>query len=125
MVANRSRDTGPELALRSVLHRRGLRYRVNLRPLAERRNTADIVFTRRRIAVFIDGCYWHGCPDHYWPSKTNTDYWEPKIRKNRERDARFTSDLVVAGWQVIRIWEHDDVENAANVIETAVRGMHS
>jgi DNA mismatch endonuclease (patch repair protein) len=122
MVANRSKDTGPELAIRRLLHRRGLRYRVNFRPLAGWRNTADVVFTRQKVAVFVDGCYWHGCPEHYWASKTNIDYWEPKIEQNRARDARVTEALLNAGWQVIRIWEHESPQAGADRIEAAVRG---
>nr|WP_269089224.1 very short patch repair endonuclease [Mycobacterium avium] len=123
MLANRSRDTGPELAIRSILHSRGLRYRVNFRPLANRRNTADIVFTKRKIAVFVDGCYWHGCPEHYWASKTNVDYWEPKIKQNRARDENFTAALVGEGWRVIRIWEHESPKDAADRVEAAVRSI--
>jgi DNA mismatch endonuclease (patch repair protein) len=122
MLANRSRDTGPELALRSILHGRGLRYRVNFRLLSNRRNTADIVFTRHKIAVFVDGCFWHGCPEHYWASKTNVDYWGPKIKHNRARDENITAALVSEGWEVIRIWEHESPKDAADRIEAAVRG---
>jgi DNA mismatch endonuclease (patch repair protein) len=122
MQANRRRDTQPELALRSLLHSRGLRYRVDFRPIAGIRNKADIVFTRRRVAVFIDGCFWHGCPEHYFASKTNVDYWEPKIEQNRLRDNAVTSALEEAGWRVIRVWEHESVEEAADRIEAAVRG---
>jgi len=119
MKANRSKDTKPELALRAVLHRRGLRYRVNFRPIEARRNTADVVFTKARIAVFVDGCYWHGCPDHYWPSKSNADYWLPKIEANQARDRRFTAELLGAGWEVIRAWEHEDPTMVADRIQDA------
>lgn len=126
MLANRRRDTKPELALRALLHARGLRYRVDYRPEPTLRSKADIVFTRHKIAVFVDGCYWHGCPQHYWASKTNTDYWLPKIEENRARDMRFSAALVDAGWQVIRIWEHEPAEAAADIVESAVRadGIH-
>jgi DNA mismatch endonuclease (patch repair protein) len=122
MQANRRRDTQPELALRRFLHARGLRYRVDYRAIPGLRNKADIVFTRRRVAVFIDGCFWHGCPEHYVASKTNVDYWEPKIAQNRLRDEAVTAALEEAGWRVIRVWEHESVEDAADRIEAAVRG---
>ena len=121
MQANRRRDTQPELALRRLLHARGLRYRVDYRPIRGLRNKSDIVFTRRRVAVFIDGCFWHGCPEHYFASKTNVDYWEPKIEQNRLRDEAVTAALEEAGWRVIRVWEHECVEEAADRIEAAVR----
>lgn len=121
MRANRRRDTKPELALRALLHARGLRYRVDYRPEPSLRSKADIVFTRRKIAIFVDGCFWHGCPQHYWASKTNIDYWQPKIAENRARDERFSTALVNAGWQVIRIWEHESPEAAADIVESAVR----
>ena len=121
MQANRRRDTQPELALRRFLHARGLRYRVDYRPIPCLRNKADIVFTRRKVAVFIDGCFWHGCPEHYFASKTNVDYWEPKIEQNRLRDEAVTAAIEEAGWRVIRVWEHESVEEAADRIEAAVR----
>jgi len=124
MLANRSRDTKPELALRSLLHARGLRYRVDFKPLASLRNRADVVFTKARVAVFVDGCFWHGCPEHYYPSKTNTEYWAPKIEANRDRDARVNDLLREAGWTVIRIWEHQNPAIAAADVERAVR-IHS
>src|SRR4051794_22724785 len=88
MQANRSRDTQPELAVRRALRARGVRgYRVDFPPLPQVRRRADVVFTRQRVVVMIDGCFWHGCPDHYVRSKTNTEYWGSKIARNRERDA--------------------------------------
>jgi len=106
MRGNRSRDTAPELAVRRLLHARGLRFRVNLRPVVSLRRTADIVFTRHRIAVFIDGCYWHGCPDHYVASRTHKDYWHNKIEANITRDEQTTAELRSAGWTVLRYWSH-------------------
>ena len=100
MQANRRRDTGPELRVRSLLHGAGLRYRVDIAPLHALRNRADIVFTRAQVAVFIDGCYWHGCPEHYNRPRINADYWAPKIAGNRARDARVDSALRAAGWKV-------------------------
>ncbi|WP_308208969.1 very short patch repair endonuclease [Actinokineospora globicatena] len=121
MRANRGRDTGPELALRSAIHARGLRYRVNFRPLPEVRRTADIVFTAQRIAVFLDGCYWHGCPDHHRPASKNSEFWSTKIAGNRARDADTDERLTSQGWTVIRVWEHEDSALAADRVEAAVR----
>lgn len=116
MRANRGRDTKPELALRSAVHRLGLRYRVDVAPLDGLRRRADLVFPRVRVAVFSDGCYWHGCPDHYRPAQRNSDFWSAKITKNRERDRDTDTALSSAGWLVIRVWEHEDPAEAANRI---------
>jgi DNA mismatch endonuclease (patch repair protein) len=113
MRANRSRDTQPELALRSRVHELGLRYHVATRPVLSIRRTADLVFTRARVAVFLDGCFWHGCPDHYRPAQRNQEFWRQKITRNRERDAETDNLLEDAGWTVIRVWEHEDPELAA------------
>ncbi|MEU6319226.1 very short patch repair endonuclease [Streptomyces sp. NPDC047009] len=120
MQGNRSRDTRPELALRRAAHRLGLRYRVSARPLPELRRTADMVFTRARVAVFVDGCFWHGCPAHYIHSRSNITYWTEKITRNRDRDEETTRRLRDAGWLVIRIWEHEDPEIAARQLKAAV-----
>lgn len=121
MQGNRSRDTKPELRLRSALHRRGLRYRVGYRPLPNMRMTADVVFTKSKVAVFIDGCFWHGCPQHYRQPGTNDEYWAPKLERNRARDARADAALVLAGWTVVRAWEHEDPAAVADRVEAAVR----
>ncbi len=97
MQANRGRDTAPELAVRRRLHAMGLRYRVSARPVQNLRRTADIVFTRARIAVFIDGCFWHGCPEHYQAPVRNGDFWLAKRTRNRERDAETDAALTAAG----------------------------
>jgi DNA mismatch endonuclease (patch repair protein) len=121
MQANRSRDTGPELAVRRLLHAQGFRYRVALRPEPSLRRRADIVFTRQRIAVFIDGCFWHGCPEHGRTTfRHNTDYWPDKISTNRARDADTTQTLESLGWQVLRFWEHESAETVATTIAAAV-----
>ncbi len=120
MQANRSRDTRPELALRSRVHELGLRYRVSTRPLPSIRRTADLVFTRAHVAVFMDGCFWHGCPDHHRPSQRNPEFWREKIARNRERDTETDKLLEDAGWTVVRIWEHEDPEHAALKIQEAV-----
>ncbi|MGW3327081.1 very short patch repair endonuclease [Streptomyces virginiae] len=122
MRANRGRDTRPELRLRSLLHRAGLRYRVSTRPLPGLRRTADLVFTKAHIAVFVDGCFWHGCPEHYRPSTRNSEFWQRKIETNRARDAETDLRLGEAGWNVVRVWEHEDPEEAARRVWTAVRG---
>lgn len=115
MQANRGRDTAPELAVRRLLHAAGYRYRVDFAPLGGRRR-ADIVFTRLRIAVFIDGCYWHGCPEHATLPKRHAEYWLPKLARNIERD-RETDDLLsAAGWSILRYWEHDDANDVARAI---------
>ena len=101
MRGNRSRDTKPELALRSTVHAAGLRYRVAARPLADLRRTADLVFRSARVAVFVDGCFWHGCPSHHTKASANADYWAQKVDENRNRDrdtdARLTAAGLVAG----------------------------
>jgi DNA mismatch endonuclease (patch repair protein) len=122
MRGNRSRNTTPELALRSLLHRRGLRYRVDAPPLKGVRRRADIVFPKERVAVFVDGCFWHGCPTHYRPSTKNTSFWEAKLGANRTRDGQTNTTLASAGWTVIRAWEHENMQEVADRIEAAVRG---
>lgn len=119
MVANKSRDTKPELALRSILHSRGLRFRVDCSPLKSVRSRADLVFSRAKIAVFVDGCFWHGCPEHFIMPKTNTDYWSTKIGNNKARDEKVNQSLATAGWTVMRFWEHEDPASAADRIEAA------
>lgn len=120
MLANRSRDTKPELELRRALHGMGLRYRVCARPLPKLRRTADIVFRPSKVAVEVRGCFWHGCPDHYTRPKANRDFWDDKRRRNIERDSETQSALEQAGWLVIVVWEHDDVETAAAKVAEAV-----
>lgn len=109
MQGNRSRDTKPELAVRRLIHAAGLRYRVDVRPEHEIARRADIVFTKQRIAVFIDGCYWHGCEQHARiPTSANADYWSSKITRNAERDEDTNRQLEAAGWTVLRFWEHEE-----------------
>lgn len=123
MRANRARDTKPELAVRRLLHARGRRYRVSYRPLPQdRRRSVDLAFTRKKVAVLIDGCYWHGCPEHFIMPKSNVDYWSAKIARNRERDAETTRLLQEAGWTVLRFWEHEDPEHIAADVERALDG---
>jgi DNA mismatch endonuclease, patch repair protein len=116
------RDTGPELALRRELHRLGLRYYVHRRPLAGLRREADVVFPRAKVAVFVDGCFWHGCPDHgRRQHRTNAWYWPEKIERNRERDRDTDAKLLTAGWIPIRVWEHQPAPEAALAILAEVR----
>ena len=120
MRSNGRRDTAPELAVRRILHARGLRYRVDHRVVPESRTRADIAFTRQHIAVFIDGCFWHSCPDHLHLPKANADYWVAKLARNVERDAEVTVLLRSLGWTVLRFWEHVPAEDAATEIIAAV-----
>jgi DNA mismatch endonuclease (patch repair protein) len=119
MQANRHRDTTPELAVRRLLHADGFRYRVDIRPEPAIPRRADIVFTRRRVAVFIDGCFWHGCPEHGSRTfGTNADYWVAKISRNVARDLDTTQRLREQGWTVLRYWEHEPATDvAASVAE--------
>lgn len=121
MRANRARDTRPELALRSAIREHGLHYRIDIRPVSDIRRRADVVFLGAKIAVFCDGCYWHGCPDHYRPARRNSDFWTSKIDGNRTRDRETDQLLADAGWQVIRVWEHEDPRIAAARVVEAVR----
>lgn len=117
MRANRPRDTGPEMALRRELHGRGLRYRVHRRPTPEVRSTADLVFPRQQVAVYVDGCFWHGCPEHAVMPKRNREFWSEKLLGNIERDRRTADQLAACGWVVLRIWEHEDPHRAADMVE--------
>ncbi len=121
MRGNRSADTRPETRLRSLLHRRGLRFRKDFRVATPGRAVrVDIAFTRLRLAVFVDGCYWHGCPEHYRAPRGNASYWSAKIGRNAERDLETNELLGRAGWAVLRIWEHVPLDEAADRIEGAV-----
>ncbi|WSS10347.1 very short patch repair endonuclease [Microbispora sp. NBC_01189] len=113
MRSNKGRDTKPELALRRAVHALGLRYRVAIRPVKSVRRTADIVFTKAKVAVFLDGCFWHGCPLHHTVAVTNAGFWAQKVRRTRERDAETDQLLKEAGWRVLRVWEHEDPADAA------------
>ncbi|GAA5144587.1 very short patch repair endonuclease [Microbacterium pseudoresistens] len=124
MRANRRRDTKPELAIRSPLHAAGLRYRVDFAPLGGRRR-ADIVFTRWRVAVFVDGCFWHRCPLHATYPKRNCDYWLPKLQRNIDRDRETDEQLRSSGWIVVRCWEHDPPVEVAKRIEHLVRRLRT
>jgi DNA mismatch endonuclease, patch repair protein len=122
MRANRRTDTKPELALRHALHRLGYRYRKDYRLDLDsgRRVRPDIVFTARKVAVFVDGCFWHACPDHGSKPKTNEWYWSPKLVKNVERDRMNDAALILAGWTVVRLWEHVPLEHAIATVVTTL-----
>src|SRR5262245_44863446 len=121
MARTGQRDTAAELRLRTELHGRGFRYRVDVAPIKGMRRRADVVFPKRRVAVFVDGCFWHGCPEHgTWP-KHNSEWWREKIEANIRRDRDTDARLADAAWSVIRVWEHDDARTAAECIADAVR----
>lgn len=121
MARVRRRDTAPELELRSELHRRGLRYRVDRRPLKGVPSRADLVFGPAKVAVYVDGCFWHSCPVHGTMPRSNEAFWREKLARNRERDATVNELLAAAGWTVVRIWEHEEIDAAADRVESAVR----
>ena len=126
MRGNRGRDTRPELELRALLHARGLRYRVSARPEADLRRTADVVFSRARVAVFVDGCFWHGCPQHHRPATQNSEFWNSKIAGNIKRDRETDQFLAERGWKVLRFWEHDDPVSIADlVVDVVAKGKSS
>jgi DNA mismatch endonuclease (patch repair protein) len=121
MQGNQRTGTTPELRLRSALHATGLRFRVDYRIQTDAgRVRPDIAFTRRKVAVFVDGCFWHGCPEHGVRPKSNTSYWDPKLRRNAERDRHNSSMLQDAGWTVVRIWEHVPTDEAVRLVADAL-----
>lgn len=122
MSRQATRDTAPEVRLRGRLHALGLRYRVHARPLPDLRRTADIVFTRAKVAVFVDGCFWHSCPEHGTTPAANGAWWTAKLRKNVERDADTDRRLAAAGWLVVRVWEHEDPVAASSRVADLVQG---
>jgi DNA mismatch endonuclease (patch repair protein) len=116
------RDTAPEVELRRELHRRGLRFRVSFRPSVAVRSTADLVFTRAKVAVYVDGCFWHSCPEHGTMPASNRDWWHEKLERNKARDREADEALAAAGWRVVRVWEHETAREAADRIERMLRG---
>jgi DNA mismatch endonuclease (patch repair protein) len=115
-----SKDTGAELAVRRLLHAAGMRYRVEYPVPGMARRRMDIAFTRAKIAVLIDGCFWHGCPEHATQPKANADWWREKLDRNMARDRETTEHLRAAGWTVLRFWEHEDPKDVAVRVVTAV-----
>ncbi|UGT64897.1 very short patch repair endonuclease [Nocardia asteroides] len=123
MQANRRTDTKPEIALRKALHHLGYRYRKDLRlDLGEVKVRPDIVFTARKLAVFVDGCFWHACPVHGRRPTTNEWYWSPKLQRNIDRDQRVSGALRAAGWRVVRIWEHEPLPDAVATVVGVLEG---
>lgn len=120
MSRQRTRDTAPELALRRELHRRGARFFVDRAPLPGLRRRADLVFPRRRVAVYVDGCFWHRCPDHATDPKRNALWWAEKLDGNVARDRATDATLAESGWHVIRVWEHEDPITAADRVQAAL-----
>ncbi|WP_418219954.1 very short patch repair endonuclease [Candidatus Thiodictyon syntrophicum] len=121
MSRNRGRDTGPEVVLRKALWQKGLRYRISY-PLPGR---PDLVFVAARLAIFVDGCFWHGCPIHYQAPENNSQFWKRKIERTIERDREVEDSLTSVGWQVLRLWEHEvRTDTSACVERIAVRLAH-
>ncbi|MBF6358387.1 very short patch repair endonuclease [Nocardia higoensis] len=123
MSRQRRTGTGPELALRRELHRRGLRYFVDRAPIRGQRRRADVIFPRRKVAVYVDGCFWHRCPQHATDPKNNAQWWAEKLAGNVARDRATDETLRAAGWQVVRIWEHEDAATAADRVESALADL--
>lgn len=117
------RDTVPELDLRRELHNRGMRFRVQLKVPGNNRRTIDIAFPRARLAVYVDGCFWHGCPEHHTRPRANAEWWAWKIERTQARDADTDRQLAEAGWEVVRVWEHEDPAQAADRVERRYREL--
>ncbi|WP_435246022.1 very short patch repair endonuclease [Streptomyces sp. NRRL F-5630] len=121
MSRQRSRDTDPERAVRRLVHAAGFRYRLQVRVPGLARRTMDFGFPRERLAVFMDGCFWHGCPEHATSPRSNAAWWREKLDRNMARDAETTAHLHAQGWTVLRFWEHEAPEHAASVVIAALR----
>jgi len=122
MEATSQRDTGPEVELRRALHRLGWRFYVDRAPFEGMRSRADILFPRHALAIFVDGCFWHSCPIHgTWP-KNNAAWWRAKIEGNQARDRRVTTQLIEAGWRVLRLWEHEPLALAQEKVLELLQG---
>lgn len=126
MKATKRRDTAPEKALRSALHSKGLRFRIDQKPIKELNRKADIIFRSVKVAVFVDGCFWHDCPIHGTQAKANAEFWRNKIEQNRVRDLDTNKQLKKVGWKVVRVWEHEDPEKASRKIyRIVVKRIHN
>lgn len=121
MLGNKGRDTELELSVRRALHKHGFRYRVDFAPLPSVRSRADIVFRGSKLAIYLDGCFWHGCPIHGSIPKTNQSYWAPKLSRNRARDSFVNLSLRAEGWTVMRFWEHQSAMEIVDNIEAWLR----
>jgi DNA mismatch endonuclease (patch repair protein) len=120
MTKQRRAGTSPEMKLRRELHGRGLRFFVQRRPLPTLRSAADVIFPRSKVAVFVHGCFWHGCPEHGTMPKSNSDWWRAKLTANADRDARTVQALEMAGWAVVVVWEHESASWAADRVQEVV-----
>ncbi|PPJ28319.1 very short patch repair endonuclease [Nocardia nova] len=120
MARQRRTGTAPETALRTELHRRGLRYFVDRAPLPGLRRRADLVFPRRKVAVYVDGCFWHCCPEHATYPRNNAQWWAEKLAGNVARDRDTDARLAAAGWLVVRVWEHEESVAAADRVQSAL-----
>lgn len=118
------RDTRAELLIRRRLHALGFRFRVDRKPEPSMRTRGDLIFTRQRVVVFVDGCFWHACPQHRSVPRTNSAWWKEKLAANVMRDERATQQLQACGWTVVRIWEHENTEAAVDQIIEAVGSSH-
>lgn len=123
MKAQSTRDTGPEVALRKLIFAVGLRYRVNFKVPGSPRRTIDVAFPGQKVAVFVDGCFWHGCPEHCVPPKNNAQWWAEKLEANRTRDAGTNELLRAQGWRVVRLWEHLEPQDMAKRVIEELRGI--
>lgn len=121
MSTLRRKDTKPEVLLRRELHARGLRFRLQVKVPGNGRRTIDVAFTRVRLAVFVDGCFWHGCPQHLTVPRSNREWWEWKFARNHERDLDTDRLLQASGWHVLRVWEHEPAHAGADRVESTLR----
>jgi DNA mismatch endonuclease, patch repair protein len=120
MSAIRSKNTAPEIAIRKALFVKGYRYRIHYGP-----KKIDIAFPSKRLAIFIDGCFWHVCPIHSHVPKTNKNYWVPKLEKNAKRDKTVVQELIAEGWTVLRFWEHDSIDEVLKKIIVSLKKYNS
>ncbi|WP_189669178.1 very short patch repair endonuclease [Promicromonospora soli] len=125
MSVARRKDTKPELDLRRILHSRGMRYRVVYPVPGRPRRSIDVAFTRAKVAVFVDGCFWHACPDHRTQPRANSEWWMEKLARNVARDRETDQHLATLGWTVLRFWEHENMAKAAGVVERVLHGESS
>ncbi|WP_329598082.1 very short patch repair endonuclease [Streptomyces pseudovenezuelae] len=114
MSRQRFRDTATEVAVRRLLHAAGLRFRVNLPVPGMAGHAIDIAFPKTKIAVIVDGCFWHGCPEHATQPKTGVEWWRAKLAKNMARDVETTDHLTAEGWTVLRFWQHESPKHVAD-----------
>lgn len=125
MSRQASRDTAPEVAVRRLLHAAGYRYRLHRPVPGLRRRTIDIVFPGPKVAVFLDGCFWHGCPTHATRPKSNAEWWRDKLDRNMARDLETTARLAAEGWTVLRFWEHEPADDVARQVALTVSARRS